>query len=216
MKALDAAHEAGIVHRDLKPANIKITPDGKVKVLDFGLAKALADRPVQTDASQSPTLTREGTKAGTVLGTPAYMSPEQARGRIADRRSDLWSFGCCLYGALGGRSTFLRETIADTIAAILEREPRPPPRRYRRYLPCSTGRSQSAWKKMTERSSSLFDRSTSTTRNGSTAPKAWNPFFSPDGSSFLILTEGQDAPESRLNVVLNWFEELEPLVPTND
>ena len=216
MKALDAAHEAGIVHRDLKPANIKITPDGKVKVMDFGLAKALADHPVQTDASQSPTLTREGTMAGTVLGTPANISPEQARGRIADRRSDLWSFGCCLYGALGGRSPFLRETIADTIAASLEREPRPlseavptlPPLLDRTVTKClekDDGAFELFVRSLDEHGAQQID-----------GTEGVEPLLLAGRSSFLILTEGQDAPESRLNVVLNWFEELEPLVPTND
>ena len=119
--ALDAAHEKGIVHRDLKPANIKITPDGVVKVLDFGLAKG-GDAIAQT-GSHSPTLTMGGTAEGTILGTVAYMSPEQARGHVVDRRTDIWAFGCVLYEMLTGRAAFSGATAADHIAAILERDP---------------------------------------------------------------------------------------------
>ncbi len=123
-EALQAAHEKGIVHRDLKPANIKITPAGLVKVLDFGLAKAaMVDAGAGPDLSQSPTITVEGTRAGMILGTAAYMSPEQARGAVIDKRTDIWAFGCVLYEMLSGRAAFARDTVSDTIAAILEREP---------------------------------------------------------------------------------------------
>ena len=115
--ALDAAHEKGIVHRDLKPANIKVTPDGVVKVLDFGLAKAAIGE------LQSPTMVRAGTHEGTILGTTAYMSPEQARGQTVDKRTDILAFGCVLYEMLAGRVAFPGETKSDTIAAILGREP---------------------------------------------------------------------------------------------
>jgi serine/threonine-protein kinase len=122
--ALEAAHEKGIVHRDLKPANIKITPDGNVKVLDFGLAKAAAgDAASGADFSRSPTVTVGGTREGAILGTAAYMSPEQSRGRPVDKRSDIWAFGCVLYELLTGRQAFAQETISDTIAAVLDREP---------------------------------------------------------------------------------------------
>jgi Tol biopolymer transport system component len=120
--ALDAAHGAGIVHRDLKPSNIKITPDGVVKVLDFGLAKAPASEASAADLSGSPTLTSDGTQAGVILGTAAYMSPEQARGKTVDKRTDIWAFGCVLYQMLAGRRAFPGDTVSDTIAAILERE----------------------------------------------------------------------------------------------
>jgi eukaryotic-like serine/threonine-protein kinase len=121
--ALEAAHENGIVHRDLKPANIKITAAGAVKVLDFGLAKAVMGDTTGRDPSQSPTLTVNGTRDGVILGTAAYMSPEQARGKPVDKRTDVWAFGCVVYEMLTGRVAFAGDTISDTIAAILGREP---------------------------------------------------------------------------------------------
>jgi eukaryotic-like serine/threonine-protein kinase len=123
VEALDAAHEKGIVHRDLKPANIKVSAAGIVKVLDFGLAKAIASDGATADLTQSPTVTGGGTREGVILGTAAYMSPEQARAQSVDKRTDIWAFGCVLYEMLTGRPAFARETISDTIAAILGREP---------------------------------------------------------------------------------------------
>ena len=120
--ALDAAHERGIVHRDLKPANIKITPEGVVKVLDFGLAKVFAGES-GLDLTQSPTVTVGGTRGGAILGTAAYMSPEQARGQAVDKRTDIWAFGCVLFEMLSGRRAFAGETISDTFVSVLEREP---------------------------------------------------------------------------------------------
>ncbi len=120
--ALEAAHQKGIVHRDLKPANIKITPQGTVKVLDFGLAKATSTD-AAPDVSKSPTAASGGTRTGMILGTAAYMSPEQARGMAVDKRADIWAFGCVLYEMITGRVAFAGETVSDTLVAILEREP---------------------------------------------------------------------------------------------
>jgi len=120
--ALEAAHEKGIVHRDLKPANIGFTADGLVKVLDFGLAKAV-DGAHAADLTMSPTITFAATQAGVILGTAAYMSPEQAKGRAADKRSDVWSFGCVLYEMLTGRRAFDGEDVTETIAAVVRDQP---------------------------------------------------------------------------------------------
>ena len=126
-EALEEAHNKGIVHRDLKPANVKLTPDGKVKVLDFGLAKAWAgeatDGSFEGALSQSPTLARTGTVAGVILGTAAYMSPEQARGKPVDRRADVWAFGVLLWEMLTGRALFGGDTVTDVIAAVVTKEP---------------------------------------------------------------------------------------------
>ena len=122
-EGLEAAHESGVIHRDLKPANVNITPEGKVKILDFGLAKALEGEIPAADISHSPTRTGEMTSAGVILGTAAYMSPEQARGKPVDKRTDIWAFGCVLFEALTGRQEFGGETISDCIAKVLQKEP---------------------------------------------------------------------------------------------
>jgi serine/threonine-protein kinase len=122
-EALEYAHEKGIIHRDLKPTNVKLTAEGTVKVLDFGLAKALESGTAASDPENSPTLTLAATQAGVILGTAAYMAPEQARGKAVDRRADIWSFGVVFYEMLTGTRLYREETVSDTLAAVLKMEP---------------------------------------------------------------------------------------------
>ncbi len=121
--ALEAAHEKGIVHRDLKPGNIRVTPEGVVKVLDFGLAQMPAHEPAEDPEHAETHLITPQTEAGMAIGTPAYMSPEQARGKVVDKRSDIWAFGIILYEMFTGRGPFQSETISDTIASVLTKDP---------------------------------------------------------------------------------------------
>jgi Tol biopolymer transport system component len=121
-EALDAAHEKGIVHRDLKPANIKVTPDGRVKVLDFGLAKAVAAGPVSGSPADSPTVTMSATGAGIILGTARYMAPEQAQGKMVDKRADIWAFGVVLYEMIAGRPLFAGNSVGEVLASVIKEE----------------------------------------------------------------------------------------------
>ena len=122
-EAVGAAHEQGIIHRDLKPANIKLTLDDIVKILDFGLAKVFGEEAPDADSSMSPTLTRNATRVGVILGTAAYMSPEQAQGKHVDKRTDVWAYACVLYEMLTGRQVFVGEDVPATLARVIEREP---------------------------------------------------------------------------------------------
>jgi eukaryotic-like serine/threonine-protein kinase len=120
---LEYAHERGIIHRDLKPANVKVRPDGTVKILDFGLAKALDETPAADSINTSPTTSAAATREGIILGTAAYMSPEQARGKTVDRRCDIWSFGAVLFEMLSANKPFAGEDVSDTLAAVIMKEP---------------------------------------------------------------------------------------------
>ena len=121
--ALEAAHEKGIIHRDLKPANIKITPDGTVKVLDFGLAKTTNAASAAASPEDSPTISMAATQAGVILGTAAYMSPEQARGKVVDKRADIWAFGVVLYELITGKRLFEGEDLTETLASVVKADP---------------------------------------------------------------------------------------------
>ena len=120
---MEAAHEKGVIHRDLKSANIKVTPEGKVKILDFGLAKAFIEDEGEMRPQDSPTLSAAATQKGIILGTAAYMSPEQAKGKSVDKRADIWAFGVVVFEMLTGQQLFTGETASETLAAVMMRDP---------------------------------------------------------------------------------------------
>ena len=212
-EALEAAHDKGIVHRDLKPANIKITPAGVVKVLDFGLARPGGDSSIAMTGGLS--------SEGLIVGTPGYMSPEQARGRPVDKRSDIWAFGCVVYEMLTGRSAFSGETVSDTIANVLEREPdlsrvparvpaavhyvaaalpakesRRPPARYRRRANRDRGRSHGAHT-LRIRASGRWTRAPPVDWPGARACRDWSEWLAVRG--FARATAGLNGPRSILD-----------------
>jgi hypothetical protein len=194
-EALAAAHELGIVHRDLKPANVKLRPDGAVKVLDFGLAKAVERGTVSVDATQSPTITSPAmTEMGVILGTAAYMSPEQAKGRTADKRSDVWAFGCVLFEMLTGRRAFAGEDVAETLAHILTKAPEwtllPPetPPSIRRLLRRSLERDRSRRvADLADARLEIDERDSETAPAASTARGHWLPWAVASGALLLSM-----------------------------
>jgi serine/threonine protein kinase len=200
-EALEAAHEQGIIHRDLKPSNIKLRADGVVKVLDFGLAKAMDRVGLASPAtSRSPTITSPAiTQSGIILGTAAYMAPEQARGKAADRRADIWAF-CVLYEMLTGKITFRGEAVADTLAAVIRAEPD------WRLLPPATPPGVEALlrrclkKDVRQRLQAVGD-----------ARIVLEEIRSGDGG---FATRPSPSPGRGINVVLGWSEEVKRLVPT--
>jgi serine/threonine-protein kinase len=220
--ALDAAHEKGIVHRDLKPANIKVRPDGTVKVLDFGLAKIATESAGDADVSNSPTLGLDRTQAGTILGTAPYMSPEQARGKTVDKRSDIWAFGVVLYELVTGRRAFDGDDVSTVLAAVIKSEPRWDgiPSELRRLLESCLQKDPrkrlrdigDAWTLIDDRSTPVQPRS----RNSSVGWIAALVFAVVAGLAFWApwrkARVEQPSPVTRLDVDLGQDVALEPLV----
>jgi eukaryotic-like serine/threonine-protein kinase len=216
--ALQAAHNRNVVHRDLKPANIKVRPDGTVKVLDFGLAKALA--PEVADGEQRPTPTL--TARGVILGTVPYMAPEQARGQASDARIDIWAFGATLYEMLTGRSPFAAESLADTVGAVLYKEPQwddvpervqPLLRRCLEKDPARRLRTMADVRACLE-DSPAFDFSAPTMLFENRFWTPGLPFYdvSADGR-FLIIASGPNSGASPIHVVLNGTQFLTTRTP---
>jgi len=194
-EALAAAHELGIVHRDLKPANVKMRPDGAVKVLDFGLAKAAEAETVSVDVTQSPTITSPAmTEMGVILGTAPYMSPEQAKGRTADKRSDVWAFGCVLFEMLTGRRAFAGEDVAETLAHVLTKElewsrlpPETPPSIRRLLRRCLVRDRSRRLADLADARLEIDERDSETAPAASTARGRWLPWAVASGALLLAL-----------------------------
>jgi len=194
-EALAAAHELGIVHRDLKPANVKLRPDGAVKVLDFGLAKAAEAETVSVDVTQSPTITSPAmTEMGVILGTAPYMSPEQAKGRTADKRSDVWAFGCVLFEMLTGRRAFAGEDVAETLAHVLTKElewsrlpPETPPSIRRLLRRCLVRDRSRRLADLADARLEIDERDSATAPAASTARGRWLPWAVAGGALLLSL-----------------------------
>jgi serine/threonine-protein kinase len=186
-EALDYAHDKNVVHRDLKPANIKLTPEGKVKVLDFGLAKAICSGTAAEDPAASPTVTMGCTQIGNIVGTAAYMSPEQARGQEVDARADIWAFGVLLYEMLTGQALFACPTISDTLATVLKMEPdlsAIPPRLRPTLERCLRKDPRRRWRSIADVRMALEEES------GTQVPAAPRPIWSIVAGVVLIIAAG--------------------------
>ncbi|MEX2271434.1 MAG: serine/threonine-protein kinase [Vicinamibacterales bacterium] len=191
-EALEAAHEKGVIHRDLKPANVKLTPDGDVKVLDFGLAKLLERDAPDRQASQSPTFTAQGTFAGVILGTAPYMSPEQARGRAVDKRTDIWAFGCVLFEMLSGTRAFAGEDVTETLGAIIHKDP--PWEKLPAHLPLSV---HALLRRCLQKDPRQRLRDIGNARIELSSALHAAPAFLPDGRRFVFLRTSVDRARSR-------------------
>jgi serine/threonine-protein kinase len=210
--ALEAAHERGIVHRDLKPANVKVRVDGTVKVLDFGLAKAFEGEAAAANASNSPTLNVAATRMGVILGTAAYMAPEQAKGKAVDKRADIWGFGCVLFEMLSGQPPFRGETVSETLAEVMKSEPRWD------VLPAGLpARVVTVLRRCLEKDPARRVRDIGDVRLA--LEGAFETYdISPDGQRFLMIKAGGGSGQAaapQIVVVQNWTEELKRLVPVD-